>query len=331
MFGVRSPNDLPEGWTVREPVPEDAEAIARLTNEATIAETGVPFATAADVRDELTRPDRGPLSGTLVFDGDGSPIGYTQVREASDEVVHLFVFTHPSVWGRGLSTWLIRRDEARVAERWPGGVPVRLSSYGGNEAAVRLFAALGYERVRTFWSMEISLEEPPPPPVIDEGISIRTFEREQDEHAVHAAFAEAFEDHWGSAYSSFERWVHQEIEGEGSRFDPTLWFVALEGAEVVGAATCSSGWASDEGAAQVGMLGVRRPWRRRGIALALLHTAFGEFHRRGIPRAQLGVDSANPTGATRLYERAGMHPIRSWEIWEKRVAAADGERDPAGT
>ena len=62
---------------------------------------------------------------------------------------------------------------------------------------------------------------------------------------MHAAFAEAFEDHWGSACSSFERWVPQEIEGEGSRDDPTLSLVALEGAEVVGAATCSSGWAWD--------------------------------------------------------------------------------------
>ena len=93
MFGVRSPNSTPRGLDGPRAVREDAGAIARLTNEATIAETGVPFATAADVRDELTRPDRGRLFlGTLVFDGDGSPIGYTQVREASDEVVHLFVF-----------------------------------------------------------------------------------------------------------------------------------------------------------------------------------------------------------------------------------------------
>jgi ribosomal protein S18 acetylase RimI-like enzyme len=69
----------------------------------------------------------------------------------------------------------------------------------------------------------------------------------------------------------------------------------------------------------VDILGVRRGWRRRGIGLALLGAAFTEFHRRGIPRAELGVDSENPTGATRLYERAGMHVAHAWETWEKEL------------
>jgi ribosomal protein S18 acetylase RimI-like enzyme len=196
---------------------------------------------------------------------------------------------------------------------------VHVACFGGNEAAVRLFRALGYELVRTFWVMETDLAAAPPPPVLDEAIRIRTFERERDERPVHAALAEAFEDHWGGTFSSFERWLHDEIEGEGSRFDPTLWFVALDGDEVVGAASSTAGSAQDEEAAQVTLLGVRRAWRRRGVGLALLRTAFDEFHRRGIARAQLGVDAASPTGATRLYQRAGMHSIRSWEVWEKRV------------
>jgi GNAT superfamily N-acetyltransferase len=68
-------------------------------------------------------------------------------------------------------------------------------------------------------------------------------------------------------------------------------------------------------------LAVRRPWRRRGVALALLHSAFGEFHRRGIPRAELNVDAESPTGATRLYEAAGMHVAFSWETWEKQLSS----------
>jgi GNAT superfamily N-acetyltransferase len=254
-----------------------------------------------------------------VLDADGSAIGYTEVAVASSEEVHLIVFTHPRVWGRGLSAWLIRRDERRAAERWPPGPPVRLSCFAGNDRAVRLFRALGYAHVRTFRQMRIEFDEPPRAPVLDDRVAIRTFERGRDERAVHAALAEAFEDHWGSGMSSFERWLHDEIEAEGSGFDPTLWFVATDGDEVVGAATCSASSAQDEDAAGVGMLGVRGGWRRRGIALALLLTAFGEFHRRGIPRAQLSVDSASPTGATRLYERAGMHVIRSWEVWEKHA------------
>jgi hypothetical protein len=129
---------------------------------------------------------------------------------------------------------------------------VRLSAYARHEAAIRLCEMLGYDRVRVFWHMRIDLDEAPPPPVLDERITIRTFDRERDERAVYEALREAFEDHWGSGFSSFERWVHDEIEGEGSRYDPTLWFVAVEGDEVVGVASCTDGSMQDEGAGEVG-------------------------------------------------------------------------------
>lgn len=64
------------------------------------------------------------------------------------------------------------------------------------------------------------------------------------------------------------------------------------------------------------MLGVRRPWRKRGIALALLRHSFSELRRRGKTSVKLGVDSHSLTGATRVYERAGMSvsmEIRSYE------------------
>jgi ribosomal protein S18 acetylase RimI-like enzyme len=64
---------------------------------------------------------------------------------------------------------------------------------------------------------------------------------------------------------------------------------------------------------------VRRPWRRRGIALALLHHAFRELAARGKPRAGLGVDSESLTGATRLYERAGMRVVREGYEYERVV------------
>jgi mycothiol synthase len=68
------------------------------------------------------------------------------------------------------------------------------------------------------------------------------------------------------------------------------------------------------------MLGVRRPWRRRGLGLALLRETFGLFYDRGEGRVGLGVDAENPSGATRLYERAGMHVEAEHQTWEKELA-----------
>jgi ribosomal protein S18 acetylase RimI-like enzyme len=69
----------------------------------------------------------------------------------------------------------------------------------------------------------------------------------------------------------------------------------------------------------VNSLSVRRPWRRRGLGLALLQHAFGEFYRRDTMTVALGVDAQSLTGATRLYERAGMHVDRQYAVYEKEL------------
>ena len=66
----------------------------------------------------------------------------------------------------------------------------------------------------------------------------------------------------------------------------------------------------------VGTLGVRRPWRRRGIGEALLRRSFRVLHERGYRRVRLSVDAESLTGATRLYKRAGMRVIRQANTWE---------------
>jgi mycothiol synthase len=60
----------------------------------------------------------------------------------------------------------------------------------------------------------------------------------------------------------------------------------------------------------VRILGVKPEYRRRGLALALLKHVFRHFADLGLKRVGLGVDAENPTGAVRLYERAGMHVAR---------------------
>jgi ribosomal protein S18 acetylase RimI-like enzyme len=100
-----------------------------------------------------------------------------------------------------------------------------------------------------------------------------------------------------------------------------LWLIAWEGDQIAGFSQNrylnKIGW--------VGTLGVRRPWRKKGMGLALLTHSFAEFYKRGIKTVGLGVDAANPTGATRLYEKAGMSVANSYVVYEKELRAGKGE------
>jgi mycothiol synthase len=66
---------------------------------------------------------------------------------------------------------------------------------------------------------------------------------------------------------------------------------------------------------------VRHAWRRKGVGLALLLHTFGDLYRRGFPAVALGVQGENPTGAPRLYERAGMTVSRRYDHYAKHLGA----------
>jgi mycothiol synthase len=316
----------PEGFTVRAPTADDAAAIAELTNEVTRAEAGFPWTTTEEMRDELTMPrDEATPPDVILIDGAGSFAGYLQITKWDTSEFQLIAFVPPRFWGEGMSAWLIRQGEMDVVAQAGGpgsGVVTRVARFAGNEPAARLFRALGYTYERTFWMMRVELATAFASSTTPDGIQIRTFERAADERRVYDAITEAFADHWGSWSETFDHFRRARIDGEGARFDPTLWFVASDGDEIVGAACCAASTPRAQDTGEVNLLGVRRPWRRKGVGLALLRTAFAEMRRRGIPRCELGVDAENPTGATRLYERAGMHLAYSWELWRKGLVTA---------
>jgi ribosomal protein S18 acetylase RimI-like enzyme len=99
-------------------------------------------------------------------------------------------------------------------------------------------------------------------------------------------------------------------------FEPALWFLALAGDELAGFSICRQD-TNDPAAGHVELLGVRRPWRRQGLGEALLLHSFQAFRQLGWTRGTLGVDASSPTGATRLYERAGMRVYRDTLFLER--------------
>jgi ribosomal protein S18 acetylase RimI-like enzyme len=93
----------------------------------------------------------------------------------------------------------------------------------------------------------------------------------------------------------------------------------MDGEEITGLCLCRRRDWEDSDMGWVDVLGVRRRWRRQGLALAMLHFAFDKFRRMGKLRAGLGVDANSLTGATRLYEKAGMHVAREFYTYEKEL------------
>jgi ribosomal protein S18 acetylase RimI-like enzyme len=208
-------------------------------------------------------------------------------------------FVHPAQAGRGLGSWLIRRGQERAREL--GFRSVITWCLAPDTHARALFERFGYREVRRFYRMLIEHEREPVAPEWPEGFRVSAFEPGEGP-AFHAALEEAFAGEWNFVPEPFEHWAERRLNV--ADFDPTLWFIVRERDEIAAVLRCDPERA---GAGWVGALGVRPQWRQRGLGLALLQHAFGELYRRGQSRVGLGVDAQNPSGATRLYERAGMH------------------------
>jgi mycothiol synthase len=199
----------------------------------------------------------------------------------------------------------------------------RVGTFREAEESKILFEDMGYHYIRSSYHMLIKMNAPVPEPVWPESIILRTFNPETDAEAVYRAEDESFSDHFGYVKQPFEegfkRFKHFVLGA--ADFDPTLLFIAMDqsSGEIAGFNICREHSYDDPDMGWVGTLGVRRPWRKQGIGLALLRHSFNEFFRRGKRKVGLGVDAQNLTGALHLYESAGMHVHQSYDQYEKEL------------
>jgi mycothiol synthase len=187
----------------------------------------------------------------------------------------------------------------------------------GDDPALRgAFEAAGWRPIRYSFQMRIELGDDLPEPAWPDGLTLRTMQPGEDER-LYEANMDAFADHWDFRRQPIEDW--RGYTTKHHRFDPSLYWLAEHGDEIAGFAFNSWHFSGDPQFGWVGSLGVRRPWRRRGLGTALLLHSFHDFRSRGATKVGLGVDGENTTGAVRMYERAGMSVVRRNDTYEKRL------------
>jgi mycothiol synthase len=254
----------------------------------------------------------------LVAEIDGRIAGYADLTDQAAQHLRFWIDLRvpPGGSGEEIGAALLEAMEARAKQiALPGGT-VRVFVPSNHDLARRLAESRGYEPFRHSFRMRIDFDGELPEPEWPQGVSVRTFVPGQDDEAVYEAQDDAFADHFEHArwpYENWRRWAFTES------FDPTLWLVAEDRAEIAGVCLCRAKGGAGAEVGWVNVLGVRPPWRRQGLGRALLLQAFVEFRTRGKRGAGLGVDGLNTTGAVRLYEQAGMHVARRFDQYQKSL------------
>ena len=292
---------------VHEPARDEADAIADFLND----HARTLFREAAVDAAEVASWFGFPSIWIRVATRHGRVVGYADV--VKDEQSPRYAIDARTLDGDVADVLLAAAEEHARSRAVPGDL---LRGYAASidEVLSRAYERGGYRVIRHSFEMRIDLPEAIEEPAWPEGITLRTYEP-RDELRVYEAGNEAFEDHWDFHRSTLEEWRRYGPEREA--FDASLWWIAEDADEV--AAVCQNWWhfSGDKTFGWIGTLGVRRPWRKRGLGRGLLLHSFADFKRRGATRVGLGVDAENTTGAVRLYESVGMVVARRNDTWEK--------------
>ena len=319
---------LPENYTSRQAVMDDLPEIHRLEEKKSLHYSGVPGFSLERLRNEYETPGFDINNSVhLVFDQDGKLVALIEIWDEANPPVHPYSWmsVDPDAEDQGLEEYLLDWAEERAMQVFDRVAPelrIALRSHCDHKikSSGKAILASGMKQIRHSFRMRVEMDKTPDVPVWPDGISLRPYIPEQDARAVYETDEEVFMDHFGfikeDPEEGFERFMHH-MAGDDS-YDPSLWFLAVDkNDEIVAICLCRRYGPEDREAGYVSSLGVKRPWRRQGIAQALLLEAFGEYYKRGKYKVDLGVDAESLTGATDLYKKVGMYVLRQFDMFEK--------------
>ncbi|MBV9231153.1 MAG: GNAT family N-acetyltransferase, partial [Chloroflexi bacterium] len=228
---------LPRGFTMRAPTMADCEAVTNVISASETDLYGESETTLEEVRTYWQAPGFNITTDAwVVLSPERQIVAAASTDHREHALVYAEGFVHPVYCGLGIGTYLLDLIEKRALEHIPlaprdARVTLNDSTDSLNIAAQGLLEKQGFKLVRNFWRMGIEMNEAPPTPQWADGITVRTMAPGM-ERAVFEADQEAFQDHWGHMPEEFERWENRKLEREG--FDPSLWFLAMDGDEIAG-------------------------------------------------------------------------------------------------
>jgi mycothiol synthase len=315
--------------------PEDYAGIAA-TNQAERDVAGIgEVVTAAVIANDYAHLTNCDLDrDLLVVERGGATVGYSRVewRDLIDGTRQFVSICHlqPSERRQGIGRAMLGWGEERLAAKAAAlpdrsARPATMQAFvpGTDAGAIALLERSGWTRMGHGYEMvRPTLDDIPDVPM-PAGLTIRPIGTDQtSRRAVWDALIEAFRDHRGEREATEEDWLH--FVGDVNR-DPSLWVVAFDGDEIAGGVLGKIDPAEnahhgrERGIADE--VFTRRPWRRRGLARALLARALMRLRDHGMTSAYLGVDGLNPNQAKTLYSSLGFVISNMTIDWSKPLPA----------
>ena len=299
-----APLALPEGYTARPVVMDDAPAVTALVGAEELHDLGQVLIEEADYVSDWQRPSFDLATGTIsVWHGDGDEsavVAFAQVdHDRGDAAVH------PDHRRRGIGTALAgwMQDCARAQGMSVVGAPVPQG-----KAADQLLEKLGYRVRWNSWVLELLDGATVPERALPAGYAVR--EATPDDYAaVWTVTEDAFLEWSDRDRQTFEDW-QAAVPGRPG-FEPWNIRVATDpSGAVVATANVHLNLDSDEPCAYIDRLATHQDHRHRGLAQALLVDSFATGREHGATRSELSTDSR--TGALTLYEKVGMSVTSVW-------------------